>query len=91
MNKPENVKIYRMLGVDVAMRLLRPGASWEITNNEFTRWEDPRPCPSIQEVYWVIDKMKEFEDSIPTIYTEEQLKEMGVFYEDMEKAIGDAN
>jgi len=44
-------KIYRFYGIDVAMQMLRPGAKWEISNNVFTRWDDPRPCPSIEEVY----------------------------------------
>jgi hypothetical protein len=38
-------------------------------------------------VYWVIDKIREFEDSIPTIYTDEQLKEMGVAREEFERAV----
>jgi hypothetical protein len=80
-------KTYRFLGIDTAMHLLRPGAKWEISNNVFTRWDDPRPCPSIEEVYWVIDKIREFEDSIPTIYTDEQLKEMGIAKEEFERAI----
>ncbi len=45
-------KVYKFLGIDTAMHLLRPGAKWEISNNVFTRWDDPRPCPSIEEVYW---------------------------------------
>ena len=80
-------KIYKFLGIDTAMHLLRPGAKWEISNNVFTRWDDPRPCPSIEEVYWVIDKIREFEDSIPTIYTDEQLKEMGIAKEEFERAV----
>jgi hypothetical protein len=66
-------KLYRMYGIDVAMQLLRPNAKWEITNNKFTRWDDRRPCPSIEEVYWVMEKIKEFEESIPTIWLEEDL------------------
>lgn len=69
-------KIYRLYGIDVAMQMLRPGAKWEISNNVFTRWDDPRPCPSIEEVYWVMEKIKEFEDSIPTIWLPEQLQIM---------------
>jgi hypothetical protein len=82
-----DTKVYRYLGIDVAMELLRPGAKWEISNNMFTRWEDSRPCPSIDEVYWVMDKIKEFEDSIPTVWTDEQLKEMKVKKEEFERAV----
>lgn len=83
----KSVKIYRMMGIDTAMFLLRPGAAWEISNNEFTRWEDERPCPTIEEVYETIDKIKAFEDSINTIYTAKQLEDMGVQKEQIEKAL----
>jgi len=69
------------------MQLLRPGAKWEISNNVFTRWEDPRPCPSIEEVYWVMDKIREFEDSIPTIWLPEQEQKMKQDAEEFEKAV----
>lgn len=82
-----DTKIYRFYGIDVAMQMLRPGAKWEISNSVFTRWEDPRPCPSIEEVYWVMDKIKEFEDSIPTIYLPEQLEFMNAQVKEIEDAI----
>mgnify|MGYP006280361877 CR=1 FL=1 len=50
-------KIYRMVGIDTAMELLRPGAKWEISNTMFTRWEDPRPCPTWEEV---MDAMEQY-------------------------------
>ena len=32
-----------ILGIDMAVNLLRPGAKWEWTGGVgFTRWEDPR-------------------------------------------------
>jgi hypothetical protein len=65
-------KIYRMVGIDTAMELLRPGAKWEISNTMFTRWEDPRPCPTIEEVFATIDKIRAFEDSIQTVWLPEQ-------------------
>jgi hypothetical protein len=80
-------KIYRFYGIDVAMQMLRPGAKWEISNNVFTRWDDPRPCPSMEEVYWVMEKIKEFEDSIPTIWLPEQLEKMGAQERELEEAI----
>jgi hypothetical protein len=69
-------KIYQIYGIDSAMFLLRPNATWEITNDKFTRWEDPRPCPTIEEVYWVMEKIKEFEESIPTIWLDKDLEDM---------------
>ena len=65
-------KIYRMVGIDTAMELLRPGAKWEISNTMFTRWEDPRPCPTIEEVFATIDKIRAFEDSKDTVWLPEQ-------------------
>jgi hypothetical protein len=82
-----NTKIYRFFGIDVAMQMLRPGAKWEISNGVFTRWEDSRPCPSIEEVYWVMDKIKEFEESIPTIWLPEQLEAMNTQVKEIEDAI----
>ena len=69
-------KIYQMYGIDTAMHLLRPGARWEITNNFFSVWEDPRPCPTIEEVRETMDKIKAFEDSINTIWTQEQKEQL---------------
>ena len=65
-----------MYGIDTAMHLLRPGAKWEISNTMITRWEDPRPCPTWEELMDTMEKIKAFEDSINTIYTEEQIKEI---------------
>ena len=43
-------KIYRLFGINTAMELLRPGAKWEISNRIITRWDDPRPCPTWEEI-----------------------------------------
>ena len=80
-------KIYKFYGIDTAMFLLRPGASWECDGRKFTRWEDERPCPTMEEVYETIEKIKAFEDSINTIYTAAQLEEMGVKDAELEKAL----
>lgn len=80
-------KLYRMYGIDVAMNLLRPNAKWEISNGVFTRWDDPRPCPSIEEVYWVMDQIREFEDKIPTIWLDEDLAKLKFEAEEFEKAV----
>ena len=81
-------KIYRFYGIDVAMQMLRPNAKWEISNNVFTRWDDPRPCPSIEEVNRVMEKIKEFEESIPTIWLPEQLEAKAAKEKELEEAIG---
>jgi hypothetical protein len=80
-------KIYRLFGIDAAMQLLRPNAKWEISNGVFTRWDDPRPCPSIEEVYWVMDQIKEFEEKIPTIWLDEDLAKLKAEAEEFEKAV----
>jgi len=67
-------KIYQLYGIDTAMHLLRPGAKWEISNTQFTRWEDPRPCPTIEEVFETMEKIRAFEDSIATIWLPEQMQ-----------------
>jgi hypothetical protein len=71
-----DTKLYQLYGIDTAMHLLRPGAKWEISNTMFTRWEDPRPCPTMEEVMETMEKIKAFEDSINTIWTEEQREQM---------------
>ena len=71
-----DTKHYQLYGIDTAMHLLRPGAKWEISNTMFTRWEDPRPCPTMEEVLETMEKIKAFEDSINTIWTKEQVEQM---------------
>jgi len=67
-------KTYMMLGINTAVEMLRPGAKWEWTGGVgFTRWDDPRPKPSQEEVMETIDKIKAFEDSINTIWLPEQI------------------
>lgn len=83
-----DAKVYQYFGIDTAMEMLRPGAKWEISNGVFTRWDDPRPCPSIEEVYWQMERIKEFEDGTPTIWLPEQLEAMGIQRRQIEEAIG---
>ena len=69
-------KRYMILGIDMAVNLLRPGAKWEWSGGVgFTRWEDPRSQPSQEEVMETIEKIKAFEDSINTIWLPEQIEE----------------
>lgn len=67
-------RMYRYLGIEWALHLLRPGATYEIYNNVFTKWDDPRPCPSWEEIEDTLDKIKKFEDSIDTIYLPSQIQ-----------------
>ena len=82
------MKTYRFLGIDTAMQMLRPGAKWEWTSGiGFTRWEDPRPCPTWEEVQETMDKIKAFEDSINTIWLPEQIEEIAKQNKQLEDAL----
>lgn len=80
------MKIYALYGIDTAMHLLRPGAKWEISNTMFTRWEDPRPCPTWQEVMETMEKIKAFEDSINTVWLPEQIEQLRGYSEAQQQA-----
>ncbi len=81
------MKIYQLYGIDTAMHLLRPGAKWEISNTMITRWEDPRPCPTWEELMDTMEKIKAFEDSINTIFTDEQIEKITGFQKQIEEAV----
>ena len=80
------MKTYQLMGIDTAMHLLSPGAKWEISNREITRWEDPRPKPSWEEIMDCIEKIKAFEDSIPTMLLPEQKAEFDAYVAKIEEA-----
>ena len=81
------MKAYMIVGIDTAVHLLRPGAKWEWTGGlGFTRWDDPRPKPSVEEVMETIEKIKAFEDSINTILLPEQQAAFEKQMADIEKA-----
>ena len=79
------MKIYQLYGIDTAMHLLRPGAKWEISNTMITRWEDPRPCPTWEELMDTMEKIKAFEDSINTSFTEDQIEKITGLQKQMEE------
>lgn len=58
-------------GVDTAIQLLRPGAKYQIESGNISIWLDPRPVPTWDEINDTIEKIKQFEASINTIYLEE--------------------
>lgn len=75
------------MGIDTAVHLLRPGAKWEWTGGVgFTRWDDPRPKPSVEEVMETIEKIKAFEDSINTVLLPEQKAAFEKQMSDIEQA-----
>ena len=60
-------KTYAITGVNTAISLLRPGALFCLSNTEFVEWNDPRPAPTWEEIMETVAKIKEFEDTIPSI------------------------
>lgn len=87
----EKLTIYTLYGIDTAMHLLRPGAKWEISNTTFTRWEDPRPCPTWEEVKETMEKIKAFEESINTIWLPEQIERMKSQQDEIDRAVNEQN
>lgn len=63
-------KTYSIVGVNTAISLLRPGAQFCLNNTEFIEWNDPRPAPTWEEISETVKKIKEFEDTIPSIELE---------------------
>ena len=59
--------------IDIAMQFLRPGAKYQLEGTRFTIWADPRPCPSWEEVLDTMEKIRQFEASINTLYLEDYL------------------
>ena len=80
----EQTKIYQLYGINTAMHLLRPGARWEISNRDITLWEDERPRPTWEEIEDTMEKIKAFEDSINTIWTPNQIREITGLAEEIE-------
>ena len=81
-----DTKIRLLYGIDTAMHLLRPGAKWEISNTMITRWDDPRPCPTWQELQDTMEKIKAFEDSINIILLPQQIEQITGFNKMLEAA-----
>jgi hypothetical protein len=85
-----DAKIFRLYGLNTAMELLRPGAKWEISNRIITRWDDPRPIPSWEEIDATMEKIKAFEESINTIWLPKQLDEIAQQNKQLAEALGDS-
>ena len=79
------LKAYQLVGINTAVNLLRPGAKWEWTGGMgFTMWDDPRPCPTVEEVLDTIEKIRIFEESINTIHLPEQARALREQLDQME-------
>ena len=60
-----------MAAVDIAIMLIRPDAKYQLENVTFTKWDDPRPIPTWEEINETIEKIKNFEQSLNIIYLED--------------------
>tara|TARA_R100000234_G_C4939918_1_gene152463 strand:- start:168 stop:428 length:261 start_codon:yes stop_codon:yes gene_type:complete len=69
-------KFYRLTGIDSAIELLRPNAKWVLENGKFLEWNDDRPQPTLNEIKEVQLAAKRFEDSINTIWREQDKEEI---------------
>ena len=64
--------------LDSAIELIRPEASYELTQNGFEIWNDPRPQPTMEELKEVQKKTREFEESLNPIFLKSQLESRGL-------------
>jgi len=60
-------RTYTITGVHTAINLLRPQAEYALNNSEFISWNDPRPAPTWDEIQSTINKIRDFEDTIPSV------------------------
>lgn len=64
-------KTYVHVSIDDAIRLIRPGAQYSFVHESgggaFIQWNDPRPMPTLDEIYATMEKIRAFEDSVDCI------------------------
>jgi hypothetical protein len=72
----ENNMGLKFSGVDTAMQILRPNATYEVAGLEIVQWNDPRPKPTTDELTAMIDAIAEFEKQNIMYVTTENLDEM---------------
>jgi hypothetical protein len=79
---------YRWARLDFVIQLLRPGAKFSASQTvredgssdwSFSEWEDARPVPSREEILDAIGKVRALEDSVKTIYTDEQKENLDAY------------
>jgi len=71
---------YRFTGIDVAIALLRPNAKYEFNGSRIVQWDDPRPEPTMEEIIETQQKAEAFENSIPTVWLQNDLEEYIKFF-----------
>ena len=81
-------KTYKFAAIDIAMQMLRPGATFEISNTDIVRWDDDRPQPTTEEIQEMIQNIKNFEDAQSLLVLTETGETVQV---DSEKFLGALN
>ena len=51
---------HQLVSVDVAIKLLRPKAKFELYNRIFTKWDHPQDPPNWDEIEDMMNKIEEF-------------------------------
>ena len=67
---------YQFAGIDVAMQILRPNATFELYGDRIAKWDDPRPQPSSEEILGMLEAIRNFEDQKIMYITKEGSDEM---------------
>lgn len=87
-------KKYRMAYAGMAIELLRPLATNYVMTSEFDteamaflEWTDSRPEPDIDEIKRIIYALRDIEDSVENVYSEEQLAIFKQAAEAVEEAV----
>lgn len=57
------MKKYTFAGLDTAMSILRPNATYELAGIEIIKWDDPRPKPTTEEILNMVEQIRKFEDT----------------------------
>jgi hypothetical protein len=63
-------------GIDTAMQILRPNATYEVAGLEIVQWNDSRPKPTTEELVAMIEAIKEFEKQNIIYVTTENSEDM---------------
>ena len=72
----ENNTKYRFAAIDVVMQILRPNATFELYGDRIAKWDDPRPQPTTEEIYSMLEAIRKFENQKIMYITKEGSEEM---------------
>lgn len=52
----------KFTGIDIALNILCPLATYEVSGNRITSWNDPRPQPTEESISLVLEGLQQFEN-----------------------------